>query len=284
MSLSILTYAIFTGLCGFATQAWQIAVLRFISSLGMGGEWALGVALVTELWPDRSRALLAGLIGAAANVGFLAVAIVSLVLVKLIHGVGNLLLAMGISHRVVGSLLHGDGWRLMMMVGALPALLVFLIMWYVPESHKWEAERDRGGTSHWATRDLFGVVLGAIGAAAVVVLWSPVFYSFVRQVASGDSATLGLPAWGKALRGLGSVVGLVVALVGFIYPVVRYLARAEAAGAGRRGSPPMCGTFALRRQPGRCCAFRHVGIGAMGSQVVDRTREAVTSKWWPLSC
>ena len=89
MSLSILTYAIFTGLCGFATQAWQIAVLRFIASLGMGGEWALGVALVTELWPDRSRALLAGLIGAAANVGFLAIAIVSLVLVSLIHGVGN---------------------------------------------------------------------------------------------------------------------------------------------------------------------------------------------------
>ena len=56
MSLSIFTYAIFTGLCGFATEAWHIAVLRFIASLGMGGEWALGVALVTELWPDKSRA------------------------------------------------------------------------------------------------------------------------------------------------------------------------------------------------------------------------------------
>ena len=42
MSLSILTYAIFTGLCGFATEAWHIAVLRFIASLGMGGEWSLG--------------------------------------------------------------------------------------------------------------------------------------------------------------------------------------------------------------------------------------------------
>ena len=73
MSLSIFTYAMFTGLCGFATQAWHIAVLRFIASLGMGGEWALGVALVTELWPDRSRAFLAGLIGAAANVGYLLV-------------------------------------------------------------------------------------------------------------------------------------------------------------------------------------------------------------------
>ena len=45
MSLSIFTYAIFTGLCGFATEAWHIAALRFIASLGMGGEWSLGVAL-----------------------------------------------------------------------------------------------------------------------------------------------------------------------------------------------------------------------------------------------
>src|SRR5262249_45511364 len=68
MSFSILTYALFTGLCGFATAPWHIAASRFVASLGMGGEWALGVSLVIELWPDRSRVFLAGLIGAAANV------------------------------------------------------------------------------------------------------------------------------------------------------------------------------------------------------------------------
>ncbi|HVC97087.1 MAG TPA: MFS transporter, partial [Pirellulales bacterium] len=65
MTLSVLTYAIFTGLCGMAGAAWQVGVLRFISALGMGGEWSLGVALVMEVWPNRSRALMAGLIGAA---------------------------------------------------------------------------------------------------------------------------------------------------------------------------------------------------------------------------
>ena len=53
MSLSIITYALFTGACGLATEAWHIAVLRFIASLGMGGEWSLGVALVNEMWLDR---------------------------------------------------------------------------------------------------------------------------------------------------------------------------------------------------------------------------------------
>src|ERR1051325_9293202 len=55
MSLSIFTYAIFTGLCGFATEAWHIAALRFVASLGMGGEWRLGVALVNEVWTGKSR-------------------------------------------------------------------------------------------------------------------------------------------------------------------------------------------------------------------------------------
>lgn len=78
MSFSIFTYAIFTGLCGFATEAWHIAILRFIASLGMGGEWALGVALVNELWTKGNRAFVAGAIGAAANIGYLLVAALSL--------------------------------------------------------------------------------------------------------------------------------------------------------------------------------------------------------------
>src|SRR3954468_16187373 len=213
MALSIVTYAIFTGLCGFATEAWHIAVFRFVASLGMGGEWALGVALVTEMWPDRSRALMAGLIGAAANVGYLFVGLISLVLVSFIKGFGELLLSWGMSQQVVDTLVSGDGWRLMMIVGALPALLMFFVMRIVPESHKWEAERDKGATSHWATRDLLGVLIGAIGAGAVVVLWSPAFKSaVVSETSDGGSGVV------EALRGAGSVLGLGVALVGFIYP------------------------------------------------------------------
>src|SRR5256884_3525332 len=55
-TLSVFTYAVFTGLCGTTTTAWQIGVLRFVAALGMGGEWSLGVALVMEVWPNRSRA------------------------------------------------------------------------------------------------------------------------------------------------------------------------------------------------------------------------------------
>ncbi len=241
MSLSILTYAIFTGLCGFATQAWHIAVLRFLASLGMGGEWALGVALVIELWSDRSRAFLAGLIGAAANVGYLLVGLISLWLLNFIGVFGNLLRNIGMSEGVVQALLRNDGWRLMMIVGALPALLVFFIMRLVPESHKWEAERDKGATLHWATRDLLGVLLGAIGAAAVVFLWSPVFEELAHgKIVAANAGASALPVWAKAIRLSGSAAGLAIALVGFLYPVVRYLGRAEIAGDLDAGDRSRC--------------------------------------------
>ena len=120
ITLSILTYAIFTGLCGVAASAEQVAVLRFFSALGMGGEWALGVALVMEIWPDSSRALLAGLIGAAANVGFLLIALLGLWLASVLPVVETSLVQIGMSQEWASSLTAHSGWRLLMLTGAGP--------------------------------------------------------------------------------------------------------------------------------------------------------------------
>ena len=212
MSLSIFTYAVFTGLCGFATEAWHIAGLRFVASLGMGGEWSLGVALVNEIWPGKSRALIAGLIGAAANVGYLLAAILSMVLLNFIVSVKGAMIGVGISELLTEKLLSHSAWRLLMISGAFPALLIFLIRIFVPESNKWEHERDRGATSHWANVDLFGVLLGSVATLAIIWAWSP-------------AGTAPLAATGI------TVVGLAIALIGFLYPVQKYLQRAEAAGS-----------------------------------------------------
>ena len=217
MSLSIFTYAVFTGLCGFATEAWHVAVLRFIASLGMGGEWSLGVALVNELWPGKSRAVTAGLIGAAANVGFLLVAVLSLGLGGMIDGARGVLLGLGLPETTVASLLANSAWRLLMISGALPALLIFLIRMGVPESDKWQAEKDRGATSHWLKADLVGVLIGAVAALSIIWAWSPA----------------GLTAGPAALV---TVLGLAVSAVGYVYPVLRFLGRSEAAGTLAAGS------------------------------------------------
>src|SRR5437588_12438613 len=214
MTLSILTYAIFTGLCGLAVAPWQVGVLRFCSALGMGGEWSLGVALVMEIWPERSRALLAGLIGAAANVGFLLIALVGLGLTTVLHQMQGWLSAIGLPEIWVQSLVANNGWRLLMLFGAAPALLTFFIRLFVPESERWQHEQRRGTTARWATRDLIGILIGTSGAWLIIAVWAV------------DSADLewwfGNP-W--LARVAASLVGLLIALAGYLYPVVRYLQR-----------------------------------------------------------
>ena len=114
MSLSILTYSVFTGLCYFAHTPWHLALFRFLAALGMGGEWSLGVALVMETWPSHARPWLASVIGAAANVGFLLIAVITLILPVGPHS-----------------------WRWVMLVGTAPALLTFFVRIFVPESERW---------------------------------------------------------------------------------------------------------------------------------------------------
>jgi MFS family permease len=212
MSLSIFTYAIFTGLCGFAHEAWHIAALRFVASLGMGGEWSLGVALVNEIWPSKSRALIAGLIGAAANLGFLMVGVLSIGLHSFILAIEELLLAAGVPATAVSRLLANSGWRFLMISGALPALLIFFIRLFVPESKKWEREKARGATSYWSNVDLVGVTVGCLASLAIIWSWSPV-------------------GVGPAAAAIITIVGVMAALWGFLFPVRRYLNRAILAGS-----------------------------------------------------
>ncbi|MBL9166375.1 MAG: MFS transporter [Verrucomicrobiales bacterium] len=115
LAISILVYSLFTGCGYFAQTPTHLAIFRFIAALGMGGEWALGVALVMECWPEKWRPLLAGAIGAAANFGFLLTGLVARVWPP-----------------------TPESWRTMFLIGALPALLVFLIRLAVPESKRWQ--------------------------------------------------------------------------------------------------------------------------------------------------
>ncbi len=214
MTLAICTYAIFTGLCAFVTDAWQFAALRFIASLGMGGEWALGVALVNEIWPDKNRAWIAGLIGAASNIGFLLTGLLSLYLNASLETVSHWISSMGVSQGTADYLLHNRGWRFLAVSGAAPALITFFILVFVPESHKWEAEKKAGSTSHWATIDLLGVLAAAVAAMGIIAIWTPQIFEKVGNIVA-------IPV---------TIVGLGIALWGYLHPVRRYMTRAHAGG------------------------------------------------------
>ncbi len=118
MALSILCYSLFTGLVYFAQEPWHLLVTRFVAAFGMGGEWSLGVALVMEVWPEKYRPLMAGTIGAAANVGYVLIAVVGM-----------------------GFTVTTESWRWVALVGALPAFLTIAILAFVPESERWQAQK-----------------------------------------------------------------------------------------------------------------------------------------------
>jgi MFS transporter, SHS family, sialic acid transporter len=208
MSLSVLTYALFTGFCGLAQDPLQLAALRFIAALGMGGEWSLGVALVMEVWPNRSRALMAGLIGAAANFGYMLVGVIGLLLATILIELEQSLSSIGLADETVAMLVAHKGWRLMMILGTLPALLTFFIRIFVPESKQWEEEKIKGSVSHWAPADLLGVLVGGLGPALIVYVW-----------AERTNST--------SMRILGTFIGLAIAVIGYTFPIFRFLQRSN---------------------------------------------------------
>src|SRR5919112_2289325 len=134
LSLTILTYAICTGLCAFAQTWWQLMLFRFIAALGIGGEWAVGASLLSETWPRAWRPWIAAMLQTGVNLGILGAAIT----------VGLLSLV-----------LPAQSERYVFLVGVLPAFLVFWIRRHVPEPEAWQrAERESGGERPRA-RDLF---------------------------------------------------------------------------------------------------------------------------------
>ena len=149
MALSILIYSLVTGLGYFATTPWHLGLVRFISALGMGGQWSLGVALMMEWWPQNWRPWLAGLMGASSNAGIL-----------LVGWTGHL--------RAVTN----DSWRWIMWVAALPALLVFFILTAVPESPRWLAASKEGKNPllEIFSRSLFKTTLLGWAFASIVLI------------------------------------------------------------------------------------------------------------------
>lgn len=119
IGLSILCYSTITALSYFVTNPEQLLALRFLACLGIGGMWPSGVALVAEAWPSVSRPALAGLIGAAANVGFLILG-----LIMLYHPITR------------------DSWRWVLLLGGTPAILGTFVLWFVPESPRWLVEKQ----------------------------------------------------------------------------------------------------------------------------------------------
>ncbi len=170
MALTILWYALFTGLSGLAQDWGTFAFFRFLTGAGVGGEFAVGTALVAEIMPDRARPHALGTLQALSTVG-------------------NILAAVSLGF-VVPSQGLGWGWRGLYYLGAIPALVAVVVFWRLKEPERWVAAREAArvrGVGHqfgsyselfrhprWRRNALVGLCLAVSG---VLGLWGVAFYS-----------------------------------------------------------------------------------------------------------
>jgi len=199
LMLTILCYSLFTFMSAFAQTIWQLAILRLVAGIGIGGEWSMGGTFVAEEWPEDRRAMGAGYMHTGYYVGFFLAAI---------------------ANYTIGATL---GWRWMFVVGGLPALLVTFIRYGVRESRRWEAKASEARPSIsqafgalFTPKYLKRTILNSTYLlVSIIGLWAGSVYvpAAVTQLAAraGQSAAAAarLASYGTMLLSVGTILGCV---------------------------------------------------------------------------
>ncbi|MGD0025918.1 MAG: MFS transporter, partial [Xanthobacteraceae bacterium] len=116
MIYAILAYSVLTGLTALSFNWISFALLRFCVGIAIGSEWATGSSMMAELWPQNARGKGAGLMQCGLGLGFFLASFVWL----FIGGLGP------------------NAWRIMFLIGILPALLTLWIRTSIDESQPWQ--------------------------------------------------------------------------------------------------------------------------------------------------
>lgn len=207
--LTMLLYSIGTAACAFAPNVWVLMLFRFISSLGIGGEWAAGAAMVAEVVPEKRRVEAGVLLYTAAPFGL---ALVTLVTYIAANHFGEPTVA----------------WRGVFLCGLLPAIAAFLVRLYVKEPERWQQAAH--GTAEPRLRELFApqlkkATLGGLMMAVIALItwWScNAFLPVVAAgLAGGDKALVELyKARTTTVFNLGGLIGVLLTI-----PIAKVLGR-----------------------------------------------------------
>lgn len=117
-SLTIIIFSIFTGACAFADNVTHLNILRFLAGLGLGGEYGIGMTLVSETWPAAKRARAT----AGVSMGWQAGAVLAAILAAVV--------------------LPDYGWRGLFLVGVVPALLAAWARHGINEPPMWVKRKE----------------------------------------------------------------------------------------------------------------------------------------------
>src|SRR6202521_3983955 len=176
LQITILWFALFTGLCGLAQSYGQLLAARALMGLGFGGEWAAGAVLMGEVIQARHRGKAVGTVQSGWAVGWAAAALMATVFFSVFP--------------------QATAWRALFWVGVLPAFLVFFIRRFVDEPPIFEAARRgaaaKAETANWL--EIFSPAMlkttvltsllatGAQGGYYAITTWLPTYLKTERQL------------------------------------------------------------------------------------------------------
>ena len=210
LMLTILCYSLFTLLCGFVTTVWQLAVLRVLCGIGIGGEQPVGAAYIAEELSEEQRKMGAGLMHTGYYFGFFVAAV---------------------ANYFIGA---NFGWRWMFFFGGVPALFIGFIRYGVAESTAWRkrfGDANNGGghqqgrpTMRGAFAALFSreyrrrtIVMSILFLVSILGFWGGSTYvpASVTQMALRSGASTPeaarLASYGSMLLSAGTIIGCVLA-------------------------------------------------------------------------
>lgn len=177
LTLTILIYSLFTGLSAFSMGVNDFIIYRFLTGIGVGGVFAVVVALIAESMPDRARPFTLGLLQMLSAFGNCTAALIFMYLGHLQqNGAFNNLYIFGLG--------PVQPWRLMFLIGIIPGLLAVIVQMRLHEPEKWRqakaGSRKTGsfkellGHPRWRKHALLGLLLALSG---VVGLWGIGFFT-----------------------------------------------------------------------------------------------------------
>jgi MFS family permease len=202
MMFSILSFSVFTLLAAFATGIWTLAVFRFLAGIGIGGEWSIGSALVSEDWPEERRTMGAALMHTGYYIGFFLAAAANF---------------------FIGSRF---GWRYMFVVGGVPALFIAWIRKNVHEPVRWENRLEQLGEKWSMSRAFFllfspqyrrrTILNSSYLIVSLIGLWAGSVYTpaamtyIAERAGRTEMEAARLASYSTALLGIGTVIGALI--------------------------------------------------------------------------
>ena len=203
LMLTILAYSLFTFLCGLVTNIWQLAVLRVLCGIGIGGEQPVGATYIAEELDERTRKMGAGLMHTGYYFGFFFAAV---------------------ANYFIGA---NYGWRWMFIFGGLPALMIFFIRYGVRESKRWQEKFGDAAHKRPTMGQAFGtlftaryrrdtMVMSGLFLVSIILLWAGSIYVPTAMTQLSTRAGMSAPdaarmaSYASVVLAIGTIIGCVL--------------------------------------------------------------------------